>query len=67
MTAAVLHNTSPTLQQDFPLSLNLDVDVDSIFDIGAKLATTITYTERQEAKLQLLCTGYFLQVGVASL
>jgi len=65
LKAAVVRNTGPLPSRGDPLGLNVDLDMDSVLDLGLKQPpATTSNTERQEAKLRLMCAGYCPTKGV---
>jgi hypothetical protein len=65
LKAAVVRNTGPGPSRGDPLGINVDVDNDSFMDLGIKNPpATQSSTERQEAKLRLMCPSYCPTKGV---
>ena len=64
MKAAALRNMAAASPAD-PIGINVDMaDMDSVIGLGAKPATSATNTDRQQAKLRLLCASYCETTGV---
>ena len=65
MKAATVRNTATNNPAD-PIGINVDVeDMDSVIGLGTKPTATSTNTDRQQAKLRLLCASYCETNGVA--
>ena len=54
-----MRNTATAASQQNPLGLNIDVDMESVLELGIKpTATPVSNTDRQEAKLHLMCASF---------
>jgi len=68
LLAAIMCNTAPADSQHNPLGLNVNVDMESVLELGLKPATTpSSNTDRQEAKRHLMCTSFCPTAGVTLL
>ena len=68
LLAATMRNTATAASQQNPLGLNVDVDMESVLELGLKpTATPASNTDRQEAKLRLMCASFCPTAGVTLL
>jgi len=66
LKADVVRNTGSLPSRGDPLGINVDLDMESVQDLGLEHPpATPSNTKRQDAKLHLMCAGYCPTKGVA--